>query len=54
MRQAKGTKSRPDDEQFLWLVWYDASGKPLTPQSAVFRKQDLQNLLSSLLEYVPR
>jgi hypothetical protein len=52
--RAKGGRKRPDDEQFFWLVWYDAAGRPLTPGSAVFRKADLQNLLSSLLEYVPR
>ena len=50
----KGSRRRPEDEQYFWLVWYDSAGKPLTPESAVFRKRDLQNLLSSLLEYVPR
>ena len=52
--KTKGKRGRPEDDQFFWLVWYDSAGRPLTPNSAVFRKQDLQNLLSSLLEYVPR
>lgn len=40
-------------QAWYWFMWYDPSGVPTIPMSAVFQKAELQQLLASLAEFVP-
>jgi hypothetical protein len=41
------------DEELYWLMWYDQNGRPTIPESAVFNKADIQELLRNLGSLIP-
>ena len=40
-------------EEYYWLMWYDAQGRPTIPMSGVFDRSDLAGMLGQLGRFVP-
>jgi hypothetical protein len=41
------------NDEYYWLMWYDLRGWPAVPLSAVFTKQDLQEMVRLMADFVP-
>ena len=42
-----------DGDPYYWLVWYDDEGEATIPMSAVFRKDQLVEMVRQFAEFVP-
>jgi hypothetical protein len=44
---------KPTGGEMYWLMWYEPSGIPALPLSAVFDRDDLEQMIGQLARFVP-